>query len=138
MPPCSKQELLDSGVTDIQLTGDLGKWTPLDRPQKERTPLADAQFPENRRHESALDHRRLGIGVTTGIGNGIRSGLIHLRVAAQHLEAMILRGCQQPRARMSRRRPSPEGFDGLKKHFLGRIGSILGLAQQEVADEVNG
>jgi hypothetical protein len=138
MPACSKQELLDSGIADPQLTGDLSQRTPLDGPQKEGSPLADAQFSENRCHKSALDHRGLGIGVTTGIGNGVRRGLIHLRVAAQHLEAMILRGCQQPRARMSRRRPSPEGFDGLKKHFLRRVGSILGFAQQEVADEVNG
>jgi hypothetical protein len=63
MPAGAKQELLDSGVTEPQVTGDLSQRAPLDRPEQERSPLANAQFAENRGNESALDDRRLGVGL---------------------------------------------------------------------------
>jgi hypothetical protein len=58
-------------------------------------------------------------------------------MASQHLEAMILRGRQQPRPRKFGRRSPTKGFGGAKKNLLCRVGCLIRLPQQELADEIN-
>ena len=51
---------------------------------------------------------------------------------------MLLCGGEQPRPRMLRRRSPSKGFGGPKKNLLGRVGSLIRFAEQELADEVDG
>jgi len=94
VPAGTKHQLLDGGITQPQVIRDLGQWTRLDRPLPERLSLTDAQLLEYGTDEIALDHGGFRVGVATRIGSG--NGR-HAVVAPQHLEAVILRGRQEPR-----------------------------------------
>jgi hypothetical protein len=59
-------------------------------------------------------------------------------MSTEDVEAVLLGGLQQPRPCMTIGRAPTEGFDGLQENVLGRVGGILRLAEQELADEVDG
>jgi hypothetical protein len=88
-------------------------------------------------NDGTLDDLGFGISLPTLLIHRIRLGLIQLWIAAQHVEAMSLRSCQQPRPRMFRCRSPPEAFDSSEEDLLCRVGRILGFAQQEMADEIH-
>jgi hypothetical protein len=124
----TKHQLLDGGVAQAQVTGDLSQWTRLDRPLPERVPLTDAQLLEDGTDEIAFDHCGFWVGVATGIGSGTRRDRLDAVVAPQQVETVILRGGEEPRTHWFSGGSPANGLGRFEEHLLGGVGRILWVA----------